>query len=129
MGQPLQICRGQTHLLGKLDAFTFCRLIHMLKARHGSNWGQLRRQLTAATGRWHIAADGAGFFRIEAVTVTRYAYRGNKIPAPWPTCEPRLTAETVESPLPRDRYGGFGERPGKRADGNAGTAPRADSTG
>jgi hypothetical protein len=27
--------------------------------------------------------------------------------------EPRLTAETVESPLPRDRYGGFGERLGE----------------
>jgi hypothetical protein len=25
--------------------------------------------------------------------------------------EPRLTAATVESPLPRDRHGGFGERP------------------
>ncbi len=27
--------------------------------------------------------------------------------------EPRLTAETVESPLPRDRHGGFGERSGE----------------
>jgi hypothetical protein len=29
------------------------------------------------------------------------------------TCEPRLTTETVESPLPRDWYGGFGERSGE----------------
>jgi hypothetical protein len=29
------------------------------------------------------------------------------------TCEPRLTATAVESPLPGDRHGGFGERPGE----------------
>ena len=73
---------------GKLDAFTFWRLAHMLRARHGWNWGQLRRHLTAATGRWQIAADGIEFFRIEKVTVSRYSYRGNKIPTPWPTTNP-----------------------------------------
>ena len=73
---------------GKLDAFTFWRLARMLKARHGWNWGQLRRHLTAATGRWQIAADGVEFFRIEKVTVSRYSYRGNKIPVPWPTTNP-----------------------------------------
>jgi RNA-directed DNA polymerase len=68
----------------KLDDFTFWRLAHLLRARHGWNWGQLRRHLTAATGRWQIAADGVEFFRIEKVAVSRYTYRGNKIPAPWP---------------------------------------------
>jgi RNA-directed DNA polymerase len=72
----------------KLDDFTFWRLAHMLRARHGWNWGQLRRHLTAATGRWPIAADGIEFFRIEKVTVTRCSYRGNKIPTPWPTPNP-----------------------------------------
>src|ERR1017187_5082033 len=46
------------HTFSKLDTFTFWRLAHMLRARHGWNWGQLRRHLTTATGRWHIAADG-----------------------------------------------------------------------
>jgi RNA-directed DNA polymerase len=73
---------------GKLDDFTFWRLAHMLRARHGWNWGQLRRHLTAATGRWRIAAEGVEFFRIEKVTVSRYTYRGTKIPAPWPTTNP-----------------------------------------
>jgi RNA-directed DNA polymerase len=68
----------------KLDDFTFWRLAHLLRARHGWNWGQLRRHLTAATGRWQIAADGVEFFRIEKVAVSRYTYRGNKIPTPWP---------------------------------------------
>jgi Group II intron, maturase-specific domain len=34
-------------------------------------------------------------------------------PQPLAGAQPRLTAETVESPLPRDRHGGFGERPGE----------------
>jgi RNA-directed DNA polymerase len=70
---------------GKLDSFTFWRIAHMLRARHGWNWGQLRRHLTTPDGKWRIAADGVEFFRIEKVTVSRYTYRGNKIPSPWPT--------------------------------------------
>jgi hypothetical protein len=38
------------HTFGKLDDFTFWRLAHMLRARHGWNWGQLRR----ATRRVHL---------------------------------------------------------------------------
>ena len=51
--------------------------------------------------------------RIDAIPVTRYRYRGSKIPSPWPLPEPRLTAGTVESPLRGDSHGGFGERPGE----------------
>jgi RNA-directed DNA polymerase len=76
------------HTFGKLDDFTFWRLAHMLRARHRWNWGQLRRNLTAATGRWRIEADGVEFFRIEKVTVSRYTYRGNKIPTYWPAPNP-----------------------------------------
>ena len=72
----------------KLDAFTWWRLAHMLRARHGWNWGQLRRHLKTASGRWVIAADGVEYFRIQGVTVSRYAYRGNKIPSPWPPTNP-----------------------------------------
>jgi RNA-directed DNA polymerase len=73
---------------GKLDDFTFWRLAHMLRVRHRWNWGQLRHHLTAATGRWRIEADGIEFFRIKRVTVSRYSYRGNKIPTPWPIPNP-----------------------------------------
>jgi Reverse transcriptase (RNA-dependent DNA polymerase) len=38
---------------------------------------------------------------------------GEQDPIPLATCQPRLTAAAAESPLPRDRYGGFGERPGE----------------
>jgi RNA-directed DNA polymerase len=69
----------------KLDAFTWWRLIRMLKARHRWSWRQLRRHLITPDGKWRIAADGIGYFRLESVTVARYTYRGNKIPSPWPT--------------------------------------------
>jgi hypothetical protein len=36
---------------------------------------------------------------------------GQQDPIPVANHEPRLTAETVESPLPRNRHDGFGERP------------------
>ena len=50
-----------------------------------------------------VAADhartGSSCSTIASVPVTRYRYRGNKIPTPWTRYEPRLTAETVESPV------------------------------
>src|SRR5215210_1433536 len=38
---------------------------------------------------------------------------GPQDPNPMATHEPRLTAVTVESPLPRNWHDGFGERPGE----------------
>jgi hypothetical protein len=99
----------------------------MLRARHGWNWGQVRRHLTTPTGRWLMAADGGRYFRIEGVTVSRYAYRGTRS-LPLATHESRLMTATVESPLPRNWHDGFGERPGNQTGGNTDTAPRADST-
>lgn len=73
----------------KLDTFTWWRLVHMLRARHGWNWGQLRRHLKNGSGRWVIAAGGVEYFSLsKRMTVTRYAYRGNKIPSPWPPANP-----------------------------------------
>jgi RNA-directed DNA polymerase len=72
----------------KLDTFTWWRLVTMLRTHHRWSWGQLRRHLITADGRWQIAADGVEHFRIEGVTVSRYACRGNKIPTPWPTANP-----------------------------------------
>jgi hypothetical protein len=98
-------------------------------ARHGWNWGQLRRHLNIATGRWRlIAADGIEYFRIQGVTVSRYAYRGNKIPT---LGRPRTTPNGSHCGEPvanrsarRVRRAALGKRTG----GNAGTAPWAEST-
>src|SRR6266852_7678694 len=38
---------------------------------------------------------------------------GEQDPNPMATCEPRLMAAAVESPLPGDWHGGFGERSGE----------------
>jgi hypothetical protein len=63
-------------------------------------WGEVRCRFTTPTGRWRpIAADGIELFRIASITVSRYRYRASTIPTPMAACEPRLTAETVESPL------------------------------
>jgi RNA-directed DNA polymerase len=68
-------------------AFLFSS-IEVLRARHGWNWGQLRRHLKNGSGRWVIAAGGVEYFRLQSVTVSRYAYRGNKIPNPWSPANP-----------------------------------------
>ena len=97
----------------KLATFTWWRLAHMLRGPARLELGPApppshhrRRALADRGGRGGVLPD-------QGVTVSRYPYRGNKIPAPWPPCEPRLTAETGESPLPGDRHGGFGERSGE----------------
>src|SRR2546429_272832 len=42
------------------------------------------RHLTDRNGRWRRpSADGIDLFNIASVPVTRYRYRGNKIPSPW----------------------------------------------
>ena len=60
----------------------------MPRARHGWNWGKLRQHLVTPDGRWLIAAGGVEYFRLQSVTVSRYAYRGNKIPPRWPPANP-----------------------------------------
>ena len=72
----------------KLDAFTWWRLAHMLRARHSWNWGQLRRHLTAATGRWRIEADGVEFFRIQRRDGIPLRLPGKQDPIPMATANP-----------------------------------------
>ena len=68
----------------KIDNFVFRRIVTLLRTRHRWNWGQVRRHLTTASGQWRIEANGISLFRISTMPVSRYVYRGNKIPTPWP---------------------------------------------
>jgi RNA-directed DNA polymerase len=69
---------------GMLDAFAWRRLITMLRTRHRWKWKDVRRQLTTPDGRWlPITAGTTELRRIAAIPVTRYRYRGTKIPNPW----------------------------------------------
>lgn len=66
-----------------IDHFAFWRVVRWLRKRHlGLNWGTLRRRHFP---HWEISADGIDMFRPRAVTVTRYRYRGTRIPTPWTT--------------------------------------------
>jgi RNA-directed DNA polymerase len=68
----------------KLEDFTWHRVIRWLKTLHRWSWKDVRRWLARPDGTWRpIAADGITVFDLGKVAVTRYHYRGNKIPKPW----------------------------------------------
>jgi RNA-directed DNA polymerase len=72
------------NIFSMLDNFAWWRIIRMLRVRHHWRWNEVRRRFTDPTGRWHpIAADEVELRRIAAIPVSRYRYRGNKIPTPW----------------------------------------------
>jgi RNA-directed DNA polymerase len=67
-----------------LSHFAWQRVMMMMRHRHRWRWKDVRRWLTDHTGRWHQpAADGVTLFDMAEIPVTRYRYRGNKIPNPW----------------------------------------------
>jgi RNA-directed DNA polymerase len=69
---------------GALDHFAWWRVIRMLRTRHGWGWKDVRRHHTDHTGRWlPITAGEIRMRPIKTVPVTRYRYRGSKIPSPW----------------------------------------------
>jgi RNA-directed DNA polymerase len=71
-------------IFSMLDNFTWWRIIRMLRVRHHWRWNDIRRRFTDPSGRWHpITADEIELRRIAAIPVSRYRYRGNKIPTPW----------------------------------------------
>ncbi|MGW6483831.1 group II intron maturase-specific domain-containing protein [Streptomyces sp. NPDC055059] len=71
-------------VFSKLDTFTWWRVARLLRERHRWGWKELRRRHTTPTGRWlPFAANGVELRNIQTIPVTRYRYRGNKIPNPW----------------------------------------------
>ncbi|MDD7939854.1 group II intron reverse transcriptase/maturase [Actinomycetospora lutea] len=74
-----------------VDHFTWWRIVGWLRKRHlGLNWGTLIRRFLPG---WKIADGQVELFRPPAVAVTRYRYRGTRIPTPWasPATEPTAT--------------------------------------
>jgi RNA-directed DNA polymerase len=71
-----------------LDYFTWRRVTRMLMQRHHWRWKEFRRRHTTPQGHWlPIAGGRTELQRISAIPVTRYRYRGSKIPSPWPLPE------------------------------------------
>ena len=64
-----------------LDHFAFRRIVDWLKKRHPKlNVHTVVRRFLPG---WQIRANGIEFFRAVQVEVTRYRYRGTRIPTPW----------------------------------------------
>lgn len=64
-----------------VDHYAFWRIVGWLRKRHvGLNMHTLVRRYLPG---WRIHDAGIGMFRPQRVAVTRYRYRGTKIPAPW----------------------------------------------
>ena len=67
------------------------RIVRWLRKRHlGLNWETLIRRFLPG---WKIAVGQIELFRPPEVAVTRYRYRGTRIPTPWtsPATEPAAT--------------------------------------
>jgi RNA-directed DNA polymerase len=72
------------HTFGALEDFTWHRVIRWWVKLHRWKWKDVRQHLTGHDGRWRRpSADGIELFNIAKVPVTRYLYRGSKIPTPW----------------------------------------------
>ena len=70
-----------TRTFGYLDHFAFWRIVGWLRKRHlGLNWAHsVRRYLPG----WEIRDGGIEMFRPRTVAISRYRYRGARIPTPW----------------------------------------------
>ncbi len=65
-----------------LNHYTWRRVIGWIRRKHPrATWKLLRRRYFG--NGWRLAQDGVALFDTRAVSVTRYLYRGQKIPTPW----------------------------------------------
>jgi RNA-directed DNA polymerase len=72
------------HTLGSLENFVWHRVIRWWMRLRRWKWKDVRRHLTGRNGRWtRPTADGIELFNMASVSVSRYRYRGSKIPNPW----------------------------------------------
>ncbi|MEV5012756.1 group II intron maturase-specific domain-containing protein [Streptomyces sp. NPDC055692] len=73
------------HTMARLHTFVWWRMIHWVMHRRRMKWKAVRRWLRTPQGRWEdIELDGIRLFHLGKVPITRYRYRGNSIPTPWP---------------------------------------------
>jgi RNA-directed DNA polymerase len=74
------------HTMSTLARFVWQRVTRWLRQRHRWRWKDVRRHFTTPNGRWKpVTADGIELFNLAKVSITRYQYRGDKIPNPWTT--------------------------------------------
>jgi RNA-directed DNA polymerase len=67
-----------------LRYFTWRRIVAWQKDQHRWNWTKVKRWLQHPSGRWKpITAEGYTLFDPTRVRISRYWYRGTKIPNPY----------------------------------------------
>jgi RNA-directed DNA polymerase len=68
---------------GYLDQYTWHRVVRWIRKRHNrAKWDALLRRYLPG---WRPVEDGVVLFQPQTVTVSRYRYRADNIPTPWPT--------------------------------------------
>jgi RNA-directed DNA polymerase len=73
-----------------VEHFTWWRIVGWLRKRHLKlNWGTLIRRFLPG---WKISHGQVELFRPTTVAVTRYRYRGTRIPTPWTSTAPEPAA-------------------------------------
>jgi RNA-directed DNA polymerase len=89
-----QIMHGWAHyfkhavaknLFSALENFTWRRLIRMMTRRHRWRWRDVLAWLRRPDGSWRAitSRDGVEYRQISKITVSRYRWRGAKIPNPY----------------------------------------------
>jgi RNA-directed DNA polymerase len=64
--------------------YTWHRVVRWLRRKYRrATWKHLRRHYLGGSPGWWPQQDGVSLLNPVAVTVTRYRYRGTKIPTPW----------------------------------------------
>lgn len=71
------------HTFDRLQAFIWWRVVDWVMHRHRLSWKAIRRRLRGPQGWRAIVLDGIKLFNIASIPVTRYRWRGTKIPTPW----------------------------------------------
>jgi len=75
-------------IFNAIDSYAWERITSWLHKKHRIGWPELRRRF-CLPGTWRLAHDGRRFRGASTVTVTRYRYRGYRIPTPWtPSAQP-----------------------------------------
>ena len=67
-----------------LSSYAWDRVIRWLRRKHRRiSWKELRRRYCG--GAWWPASEKRELFNPATVRITRYRYRGSRIPSPWPS--------------------------------------------
>jgi RNA-directed DNA polymerase len=72
------------HTFQRLTSFVWWRVVRWVMHRNRMTWKAIRRWLHTPQGWQTIEFDGIELFSLATVAVSRYPYRGNRIPSPWP---------------------------------------------